>query len=173
MKFDPISMQKSGKIAFDVIVAPPDPPEPAHEAIYRQLCAQYEIEHQQPPTAWRRYLLYEDARLEAIISSCGEKRQCRLPQKVVEDAVRIIDDVCQKSSSRKPWRKKSAPSKSDRLTNNMLKLAIKKKLTKRLKLGVVRATATVGCTGDYFTRIWFGTVFFCAKMCLTCIILFV
>ena len=103
-------------------------------------------------------MLYEDARLEALISSCGAKRQKRLPQKAVDDAVRCIDDVCQKSSSRKPWRKKSALSKSDRLSNSMLKFAIKKKLTKRLKLGVVRATATVGCTGDYFNRVWFGTV---------------
>ena len=74
MKFDPISMQKSGKIAFDVIVAPHLP------AIYRQLCAQYEIEHQQHPTAWRGYLLYEDGRLEAITSFCGEKTVSASPK---------------------------------------------------------------------------------------------
>ncbi len=153
-------MEKSGVIVLRGKKDPLELPEAPHEPIYRMLCARYQEEHQKSPTAWMRYLLYEDARLQAVLSVCGQKRQHRLPQKLVYNSVRAIDEVCQKSHARKPWRKKSALSKSDRLTNAMLKLAIKKKMTKTLALGVVRATATVGCTNDYCRRVWFGTVFF-------------
>ena len=128
-------MENSGVIVLRGNKDPLELPEAPHEPIYRMLCARYQEEHQKSPTAWMRYLLYEDARLQAVLSVCGQKRQHRLPQKLVYNSVRAC---VPKISCLQPWRKKSALSKSDRLTNAMLKLAIKKKMTKTLALGVVR-----------------------------------
>ena len=157
-------METLGAFALRGVLASQEPEndgnEPAHEPIYRRMCARYEVEHQKPATSWRRYSMYEEARIVALASSCQQKRQSRLPQRLVHQAVAAIDESCQKSSARKPWKKKKNMSQSDRLTNDMLRLAIKKKLPKKMKLGVIRATATVGCTADYFSRVWFGTVHF-------------
>jgi hypothetical protein len=38
----------------------------------------------------------------------------------------------------------------------MLAVAVKKTLRKKIGLGVLRATAKVGCTNEYFTKMWFG-----------------
>ena len=47
----------------------------------------------------------------------------------------------------------------DDLITNMLLVAIKKQLKRSAsrRVGVLRMVATVGCTRDYFRRVWFGT----------------
>ena len=112
-------MENLGAFALRGVLASQEPENDGNESAHdRRMCARYEVEHQKPATSWRRYSMYEEARIVALASSCQQKRQSRLPQRLVHQAVAAIDESCQKSSARKPWKKKNM-SQSDRLTNDM------------------------------------------------------
>ena len=142
-KIWPKRMENTGEIALSGVLASQEPEnvgnEPAHEPIYRQMCARYEVEHRTPATSWRRYLLYEQARSVALASSCQQKRQSRLPQRLVHQPMAAIDDSCQRSSARKHWKKKEEHDPVGPFAQRRVKTGNQEKASKKIKLGVIRA----------------------------------
>ena len=160
-------MEKPVETVLGALVVPECSPvhqEPPHEAVWRSLVATYQKEQGKPPSAHTAYKLYEEARFIAnqgtLVTRKAQQRhlraRLRMPNSLVDDYMRVIDETCLASPHRQVWRRRPDASTMDTFINKTLALQVKRALKRNIPKGKLRATAKVACTLKYFNRMWYG-----------------
>ena len=155
-------MEKPVETVLGALVVPECSPvhqEPPHEAVWRSLLATYQKEQGKPPSAHTAYKLYEEARFIAnqgtLVTRKAQQRhlraRLRMPNSLVDDYMRVIDETCLASPHRQVWRRRPDASTMDTFINKTLALQVKRALKRnipkgRYGRGDVNKTNAIGTT---------------------------